>query len=332
MSVYPEDAFIPDGIVLSALRAAVASGAMERMAAGTAIGSLTGRFAGLRPEAAAVLSRAGIIDLNGRDAVLTEAFGAVWAERRPWLAQRLDFMAIAAADLLTHAQAAMLDPWRLQDVGSTFGLFDYSAAMTTDVEAIACCRPWVDYVTARTVAEAPWLLRAIGSLVEGRHVVEIGGNSGAFARMMLTSGARTVSVLDLPAVCTLAKREAANLAWADRLRFLPGDARDMPWPRPADAVVFKSVLHDWPDSDVRAFIDGAEAVLDKTGMVIVCERKPLDPGDARPAILQAEDWVFAPFFRAAEFYAEELQRRGLSVAVEWPSPDLPFYVVAGQRR
>lgn len=330
MSIYPEDAFISDGLVLSALRAAIASGVIDRLAAEAVTDDRKRGLEPLRPEAVRALNAAGVVELDAARPALSSRFGKVWAERRPWLLPRLNFMAVAAADLLTHADAMMLDPWRLQEVGSTFRLFDYSAAMTTDAEAVERCRPWVDYVTARTEAEAPFLMKTIGPWVAGVDVVEIGGNSGAFARAMLASGARSVSVMDLPAVCAIGEAENAELKGGRLLRFIPGDARAAPWPRPVDTVIFKSVLHDWPDDDACRFIDRAISAIEGEGGIIICERAPLDPGDERPAILRAEDMVFAPFFRGPHLYVAALVRGGLDVTVAEPSADLPFFVVSGR--
>lgn len=330
VSIYPEDAFVSDGIVLGTLRVAIVSGVIDRLADGVAANGEYPTLNPLRPEAVQILRRAGVIVLEAGRPSLSPIFKAVWSERKNWLLARLDFMIVAATDLLRHTHAMMLDPWTLQEVGSTFLLFDYSAAMTSEDAAIARCRPWVDYVTARTEAEAPFLMKTIGALVFEGCVLEVGGNSGAFARAMLHAGARSVSVIDLPAVCAIGEQIRTKATAKDRLQFIAGDARTITWPQPADAVVFKSVLHDWPDEDVNNFIERAISVLESDGTVIICERAPLDPDDDRPAILRVEDMVFAPFFREADYYASALARKGLAVAVDWPSSNLPYYVVSGR--
>ena len=140
----------------------------------------------------------------------------------------------------------------------------------------------------------------------------------------------TAAVLDLPAVCALGVERCAGRPGAERLRFLAGDARRDAWPAPADAVLFKSVLHDWPPEEAEAMLARARAAAAPGAPVIVTERGPIETAAPAPFHLAAE-LVFAPFFRPPEAYVAMMTRVGLvAQAPRRAHPALPFFVVTGR--
>ena len=91
----------------------------------------------------------------------------------------------------------------------------------TTAAALTATKPWVDYVSTLTRAEAPALVPLI-DIPQGALVLEPGGNSGAFARALIPVLHPTRHVVfDLPAVCALGQQRGTMPA----LSFAPGDMR-----------------------------------------------------------------------------------------------------------
>lgn len=323
---FPEDAFIPDATALAALRTALAARFVDGLQAGqpdasAALESL--------PHLTAVLERSGVLQRAGAGFALTPSFRAVFTSRGRYLAARLDFIALAMRDLLAHGDSLFRDLPRFMARSETFALFRYDRARGTDALSLDRTRPWVDYVTGRTLVEAPYLVSAI-PLDGVSRLLEIGGNTGAFALALLARKPDMEAVVvDLPAVCAIGQGFASGQPHAARLRFVAADARCDPLPGPVDLVLFKSVLHDWPEPEAGALIDRAASTLAPGGRIAICERAPLEAQDAPPGPARAEEWVFAPFFRPALVYARILQARGFGVQVSRPSSVLPFHLVVG---
>ena len=184
-----------------------------------------------------------------------------------------------------------------------------------------------------TETEAPEIVAGL-DLDPGARVLEIGGNVGVMAEALMTAFGVEVTVLDLPGVCVLGERRNAHRASGARPVFVPGDAREGEWDElpgaPWDAVLFKSVLHDWPEAVRATLLDHAVAALRPGGQVIVAERGPLAPEGPLPFWLSA-DLVFAPFYSPADWYREAMAARGLKVSGFAPSVGLPFHVTVGTK-
>ena len=254
---------------------------------------------------------------------LLEADGAA-------LRQRADFVALAVCDVLMHGDSLLGDPRAFQQVAATFRFFRYDRALGTGAAHLEDTAPWANYVSALTAREAPELVPLI-PLDGVRHLLEVGGNTGVFARALLAvHPGLMATVLDLAAVCHLGAA-ALPEAMAGRLHFLPGDAREIDWPQ-GDAVLFKSVLHDWTDAAARRMIDKAARHVPPGGRVIICERGPIAEEAAMRGATAAANLVFAQYYRTPAFYEAALEAAGLrllprrSIAL-----DMTFHIVAAER-
>lgn len=120
-----------------------------------------------------------------------------------------------------------------------------------------------------------------------RHLMDVGGGTGAFLRAVAAAypGLR-LTLFDLPAV-TSAARLSPGIARA------PGSFRDDELPHGADAVSLVRVLYDHSDATVAALLARVHAALPPGGRIIVSE--PMSGGD-RPD--PATDIYFA-FYCAA---------------------------------
>jgi hypothetical protein len=255
---------------------------------------------------------------------LTAPMRAVLDAGEATFAARLQFVRLAMGDMVMAIEALAEGSEPFQQQARTFDFFRYDRAMETRAPHLQDTAPWVAYVTALTVAEAPVLAPLI-PVGPARHLLEIGGNSGEFALSLLVRHpALTVTVVDLPAVCHLGAQNVAGRPGADRLRFLPGDARRLALPQ-ADIVLFKSVLHDWELPAATAMIRHSAGALTSEGQLVICERGALADEAAHP--VGAENLVFAHHYRAPTAYDPALTAAGLAVQTRTEAQlDMRFHI------
>ncbi|MGR3572679.1 methyltransferase [Brevirhabdus sp.] len=350
-----EAALLSDFVAIVALRFSFDHGVLDRLAANPAasprasseadlarVTSVRAEDLGLPVAAAenllAMLHSAGVVARStaapGDDRWrMTGPMAALWRIRRDELEARVRFVAMAAADVLADTDALLLDLPRFIAQSRTFGFFRYGRAQGTKAAELEDTAPWVRYVTALTRAEAAPLAPLI-PLDGCGHLIEVGGNTGAFALALLRRHpALTATVLDLPAVCRLGQDHIAGRDGAARLTFHPGDAHRGDWPaRSAQAVLFKSVLHDWEHDAARAMLRRAWDHLDPGGRLIVCERGAFADERRLHGIGTAANLVFAPFYRPPDFYAEAMRDMGMQLApVRSARLDMTFHIVVGTK-
>jgi hypothetical protein len=272
----------------------------------------------------------GIAGQEGGRWHLTPAMQALMAADPDALKRRADFVALAACDVLMHGDSLLSDPQAFQRAAATFRFFRYDRALGTGAAHLEDTAPWAEYVSDLTAREGPDLVPLIP--LEGvDHLLEVGGNTGVFARGLLErhAGLRA-TVLDLPAVCHFGARRLPE-ALANRLAFLAGDARKIEWPA-GDAVLFKSVLHDWTEDAAQQMLNKAAQHVPVGGRVIICERGPIEAEPVMRGASAAANLVFAQYYRSPAFYEQALEEAGLRLlARRSVTLDMAFHVVAGER-
>lgn len=317
----PEDAFLEQFLGAMALEVALRQGIIDGLLQGKPMPS--GRGVDIL---AAMLGAAGVL----ADGQLTPPFVAVMRDRREILEQKLKFLRLAAKDVAQGLDDLLVNLPAFMAQSETFSLFRYDRAMRDDAASVAASRPWVDYVTALSKAEAPALVPSL-PLSGVSRLLEIGGNTGVISRAALDlHPALEATILDLPAVCEIGRQIGPH----PRLAFVAGDARTPHWPLVAgsrpDAILFKSVLHDWPLDQAMLMLDRAMTHLAPGGRVIVCERGAFG-GGSMPFWMTA-NVVFAPFYRPAHVYRTAFEQRGLTGIHQVDVPlDMTFHIVSGQK-
>ena len=122
-----------------------------------------------------------------------------------------------------------------------------------------------------------------------RHLMDVGGGTGAFLRAVAAQyPALRLTLFDLPAV-------VAGAAPLERLTVHPGSFRDDPLPQGADMISLIRVLYDHSDSTVAALLGAAFAALPPGGRLLISE--PMS-GGARPD--PATDVYFAVYTLAMQ--------------------------------
>ena len=315
-----------------ALVSAAELGLVERMARGSVgLGDLA------RAELLGwMLVQSGIARRDGAGVSLAPWLARLGAPERAALIERARFTLMAAQDLIAGRRAFFSDPDGFFAQARTFGFFCYGRARETRLANLQDTEGWVNYVSAVNAHEAPVLAPMLDPGA-ARALLEIGGNAGGFALAMLAvNPALQAVVMDLPAVCAIGQRRVAGVPGAERLRFVPGDATQDPWPDVAgaapDLIVFKSVLHDWDAASTDAMIARAHARLAPGGRVAVVERGRIEDAPATGDLALAANLVFAGYYRPPDFYEALLERCGFTrITRQSRDLDLAFHVVTGRK-
>ncbi|OEO29808.1 hypothetical protein VW23_001820 [Devosia insulae DS-56] len=271
--------------------------------------------------------------LEGANSIgLTAGFRQV-LEARDLLEARLWFLLAIAKDVHERFALLLADPGAFVQQAEVFRLFDYSRALTTSPEHLAATARWVSYTTALTKYEGPLLSPLLG-LEATRKLLDVGGNSGEFALHLAAIHPHlSATVVDLPAVCQLGARNVVYRPGAERVSFAPRDIRAERLPGPVDTVVFKSVLHDWPEDMAARFIAAAREALYPGGRLLIVERAPELALDQPMPFSMLANLIFLPFFRPASAYAKLLEAQGFVVeTVRSVVLDMPFQVIAARKQ
>lgn len=129
-----------------------------------------------------------------------------------------------------------------------------------------------------------------------RHLVDIGGGTGAFlAAVGAAYPDLALTLFDLPVVVAGATARLAQAGVLNRTTIHPGSFRDDPLPRGADAISLIRVLYDHDDSTVKRLLASVHDALPAGGRVIVSE--PMS-GGATPD--RATDVYFAVYTLAMQ--------------------------------
>lgn len=277
-----------------------------------------------------VLIGVGVLETADAGLQMTPDFAAAWKTSANDIRAMASFFRRAAADVATGFEDLSFDLPAFMEKSATFRLFRYDMAQETTDQHLRATAAWVDYVEALSRIEAPFLAPEI-DLGDSRQLLEVGGNTGVMAAALLAKyGDLTVSVLDLPAVCALGKERRSQPG----LIFVSGDARKPDglagFEGKTDAVLFKSVLHDWPAADATVMIKRAADLLPLGGTMVICERQSFGHADAAIGdMLTLSNLVFAPFYRPSDFYIEQLTKLGFEVSKRAVDLDMPFHIVIG---
>lgn len=105
-----------------------------------------------------------------------------------------------------------------------------------------------------------------------RRMLDVGGGSGSYSiAAALQEPSLRCAILDLPAVCGVARQYAERFGVADRIELAPADMFVDPWPEGCDRVLFSDIFHDWDDESCRRLAASAFAALPPGGRVLVHE-------------------------------------------------------------
>ncbi|WP_132255671.1 methyltransferase [Methylobacterium segetis] len=326
------DTFLKHHIAARALAFALERGLVDRLATRPMPAGELAAALRLPPERLDVLVgllvASGVLSDGSAGSInLSPAFRAV-LPARDLIEAKLAFATAAADDLNTLFPEFIADLPAFMERSRTFELFRYDRCFEVTEDNLVATRRWVSYTTCLTRYEAGPCLDRL-DLARHRRMLDLGGNSGEFAAQACARAPDLrATVADLPVVCVLGRENLAGRPEGERVAFHPCDMRRDPLPEGQDLVTFKSVLHDWPETEARALLARAHAALVPGGRLVIFERAPMSLRSTESDFAASANLVFEPFFRPADFYRSALRGVGFGrIAVASVELETAFHLI-----
>jgi SAM-dependent methyltransferase len=333
------NAFLGTEMDARAIKSAIELGILDKLCADQAI-SLPSLAAEQRLSPVGLRLLIDLLEANnvvariGDLIALTPAFREALSFR-DLLESRIAFSDLVWPDVHTLFTALLTDLPQFMARSKVFDLFRYDRCIDVTSENLAATSVWTRFTTCLTKYEAAAVLDEV-DLASVRDFIDLGGNTGEFALQVCRRNAQLeATVVDLPVVCALGRSHiaaAADAAEAARIRFFPGDMRRDELPPAADLVSFKSVLHDWPDTDAEHLLTRAQTLVRPGGRLLIFERAPIELRGRRLPYSMAPDLVFLHFLRPADLYLRKLAALGFaSIEHRRVELDIAFHLIVAHR-
>jgi len=328
--------FLGDVLQARALASALQMGLIDLLSRGAASRQAIAERYDLAPGGEELfghlLESAGVFARNAETIALTPQFRDALIYR-DLIDTKLQFAEIVLPDFLNLFLPFIQKGSGFMPNAQVFELFRYDRARERSPENRAATERWVALTTGLTKYEGPGLL-ALFDFARVRRLLDVGGNSGEMAAQICAGHPHIEAVVfDLPVVCDVGRAHLAARREGRRVHFVEGDARRDSLPENMDAVLFKSILHDWPQDDALRLLNAGAQALSPGGLMIVFERLPLDLSAwERIPYGQFHNLVFLHFLRGPDFYAAALQRLGFAVSLAREIVlDVPFFVLVARK-
>ncbi|MEM9840493.1 MAG: methyltransferase [Pseudomonadota bacterium] len=105
-----------------------------------------------------------------------------------------------------------------------------------------------------------------------KHIVDIGGGTGAFLSAVADAAPKTeLTLFDLPEVAAIAKRRFAEQDFAGRASVVGGSFKTDPLPEGADLMTLVRVLHDHDEDVVTSLLAKVRKALAPGGTLLIIE-------------------------------------------------------------
>ena len=250
---------------------------------------------------------------------------------RDLMEARLFMARMAAQDLLGGFVDLVTDRVRFMDRARFHRMFAYDRCFGTDAADRRATARWMRITTVLTRYEAA-VCMARHDFSPYRRLLDVGGNSGEFALRLCRHHAHLgATVFDLPLVCEAGMAHVGAEPEVDRIAFVKGNALADAFPAGHDLVVFKSMLHDWPDDEARQLIQKAARALSSGGRLLIFERARYVPGKQRLNHAVLPFLIFFHSYRAPAVYADFMKAAGFSdIQVDSIDLEMPFMLITGR--
>lgn len=327
--------FLRDTMGAKLLASALRKGIIDRLITGPLSEAELRRRFGIAPAGASLLiaglQRAEVIDQQGSALRLSQRFGHMlqWLDLL-WV--RLEFASLVQADFTELTSELLGTGEEFMAKSQTFELFRYDRAKHRSVENRAATERWVRWLSVLSRYEAAGLLRLLEQ-AGARRILDLGGNSGALAHAICAEwGDCEAQVFDLPVVCDIGRTMHAAHQSAQAVSFVEGDLRGDTLPLGADLILFKSVLHDWPDRDIAAFLEKAASSLAPHGRIAIFERMPFNFAERMPGFVDLPNLMFMHALRPPALYQTMLSKLGLEIVQQTSIElDMPFALTVARK-
>lgn len=150
----------------------------------------------------------------------------------------------------------------------------WAAGQITPDEA----RPVTAFMHSHSMPAALGVAR-VGDFTGVKRLLDVGGGSGCFSIALAQRHPdMRCTVMELPAVCALAREYAAEAGVAERVDTVSVDMFREAWPKGYDAIFMSNIVHDWDlETNARLFRSSCEA-LPKGGRIYLHEMLISDDG------------------------------------------------------
>ncbi len=277
-----------------------------------------------------ILTESGVVVRSEGKYMLSREFMAVLPYRE-LMELKLALANLAARDILGGFTDLVMRPEQFMRGSSFHRLFSYDRCFGNDESDRHVTSRWMRITTLLTRYESAACM-AHHDFSRYRRILDVGGNSGEFAlRLCRCYPDMRAVVFDLPLVCELGRAHVDGTPERDRISFMKGDVRTDELPTGHDLIIFKSMLHDWPDEAALRFIHKAARSLLPGGRILIFEREKI-AGVKQPFPFSILPFlIFFHSYRPAETYVGFLEQAGfVDIDILSVNLDLPFVLITGQ--
>jgi hypothetical protein len=212
------------------------------------------------------LSTIGICERTGEDSYALTEVGACLDSAAD---QSLKGWAILEAEMLSKSWSGMLESVmtgktlaELQGVADSFELMGRTPG-NVDKFNLA--------MTELTRLVTPDILRSY-DFTGISHLMDVGGGSGELLGAIAQQNPKLRgTVFDLPRCAEAASKHLGQIGISDRVEFVAGDFF-ISVPAIADAIILKSVIHDWNDARSISILQNCREALPGSGKLLLVER------------------------------------------------------------
>ena len=157
------------------------------------------------------------------------------------------------------------------------------------------------------------------------HLMDVGGGSGELLGAIAQQNPRLRgTVFDLPRCAEAAGRHLQQIGVSDRVEFVPGDFFKS-IPAVADAIILKSIIHDWNDARSISILRNCREALPAGGKLLLVERlmpeKPSATDEDKAHAMSDLNMMRGPggAERTEAQYRELLEQSGFALAKVYPA-------------
>lgn len=273
----------------------------------------------------------GIIEKSQSGLKLTGKFLAALPFRDIMLA-RLRFANLVTPDFTSLFTTLVSEPENFYRVSRAVDLFGYNLCYDYNQDNYERAEYWVKITTVFTKYEAPVCL-SFHDFSGYSRIMDIGGNSGEFVLAACRRNPDiSATVFDLPLVCDIGRKHVEQEPESSRITFEKGNAFKDPLPDGFDLVMFKSMLHDWPDEAALDLITRAADSLVPGGRLLIFERGPIELKNAVPPYSILPFILFSQSFRPPTLYEAHLGKSGFKdISVKKIDLETPFFLITATK-
>jgi acetylserotonin N-methyltransferase len=187
---------------------------------------------------------------------------------------------LRALGVLPQQHAALIRALRAADDRAPSGAAPPQNLARPDDPSDAWERGRIDRAQAEVVTRLMHchsLPASVGAATNGNlrgvsRLLDVGGGSGCFSVAMAQQfPSIRCTVMELPAVCEVARSYIADGGVADRVDTVAIDMFREPWPRGYDGIFFSNIFHDWGDETNRLLAGRAYDALPSGGRIFLHE-------------------------------------------------------------